>query len=112
MTVNQEMRPSLGAAPGLRRFPGFRYYDRMTRGRTQSRFEADFLAMLHHPLCTRMKVSLMLRLGRDTRKTDILAQFFNESGLVLFQIFQHLLHEEALYQPRRKDAKANGPDAR
>ena len=76
------------------------------------RVQPNGFTVFLNPAGASCQIGFVLWLGRDTRKTDILAQFFNESGLVLFQIFQHLLHEEALYQPGRKDAKANGPDAR
>ena len=56
---------------------GFRNHDRMTCRRTESRLQPDSLAMLHYPLRAGMEVSLMLGLGRDTGKADVLAKLLD-----------------------------------
>src|SRR5436309_3188443 len=81
------------AAPGglLKRA---RQNDRITLRGAKPRSQANRLAMLMEPVRASRQVPLVLRLGRHAGKTHVIAQFTDESGLVLLEIFQHLLHAD------------------
>src|SRR6266571_545886 len=87
MAVNQKMR-----AAGRTLEKGPRQNNWIALGRAEAGMEPQCGTVPLNPLRTMTKVFLMLRLGGDAWEPDIVAQFANKAGLIVFEIIQHFLH--------------------
>ena len=65
--------------------------DGMSGGRADFCFESDFAAMVHEPFGAGAQIFFMLRLRGDAGEAEVIAQFRDEAGLVVFQSNQERL---------------------
>jgi hypothetical protein len=64
----------------------------MSGSRADFRVESDFAAMVHEPLGTGAQIFFVLRLCGDAGEAEVIAEFRDKAGLVLFQVIKDNLH--------------------
>src|SRR5205823_4997102 len=63
---------------------------------TKARVQSNPFAMLAEPFCAGCDILLVLRLGRDAREANVVAQLLDKTGLIFFEVLEHFLHRRFL----------------